>query len=172
MRKLSVLLAVVLASVSISSAQDWGVGARLGSGFQAVGQRYLYNGNYLEARLGMDWIYGDITADFSVLHVWNVANMDWTWEGNWFFDLGAGGFLGGAANYFVCGLQGMARLGYQFEDAPVSLSFDWSPSFGPEIAYGRLHYDTPLGDGNIRGSVSSFNARGLANLGLSFVYRF
>ena len=170
MRKLSVLLAVMFASATMAQAQDWGVGARLGSGFQAVGQRYLYNGNYLEARLGMDWIYGNITADFSMIHAWRVSRMNWTDEGQWFFDLGAGGFLGGAANYFVFGVQGMARLGYEFEDAPVALSFDWSPSFGPEVAYWR---EQALPGLTIpRGSASSFNARGLANLGFSCVYRF
>ena len=157
-------MAVVFASATMASAQDWGAGARLGAGFQAVGQRYLYNGNYFEARLGMDWIYGDITADFSVMHAWRVANMDWSHDGNWFFDIGAGVFLGGAANYFLCGLQGMGRVGYEFEDSPISLSFDWSPSIGPEIAYGRV--------GSTRVSAGQFNARGLANLGFSCIYRF
>ncbi len=161
MKKLSVLLVVVMASAASLSAQDWGFGGRLGSGLQAVGQRYLYNGNYIEARLGMDWIYGDITANFSAMHVWRVSNMDWSDEGNWFFDIGAGGFLGGASNYVVFGVQGMTRLGYQFENAPVSLSIDWSPAFGPEIAYARGFK-----------SVSRFNARGIANLGISCVYRF
>jgi hypothetical protein len=165
MRKLFVLLAVTVASVSVASAQDWGAGARMGSGFQAVGQRYFHNGNYVEARLGMDWIYGDITADFSMLYAWRVANMDWTYEGNWFLDIGAGAFFGGASNYFVFGAQGMGRLGYEFEDAPVSLAFDWSPSFGPEVLY------SPRVNGQ-RLSVSDFNARGLANFGLSFIYRF
>lgn len=165
MRKLLVLLAVTVASVSVASAQDWGVGARLGSGFQVVGQRYLHNDNYLEARLGMDWVYSDITADFSLMYVWNVANMDWTDEGNWFVDLGAGAFLGGASNYFVCGAQFMGRLGYEFEDAPIRLSFDWSPSFGPEIAY------SPRINGT-RVSVRDFNERGVANLGFTCTYRF
>ena len=169
MRKLTVLLAVMLVSTVALKAQDWGVGARLGSGFQAVGQRYLYDGGYIEARLGMDWIYGDITADFSVLRVWRGGYMNWTDEGQWFFDLGAGGFLGGAANYFVFGVQGLARLGYEFEDAPIALAFDWSPAFGPEIVYVRQSLP---GSNNVRGSASRFNARGIANLGLSCIYRF
>jgi hypothetical protein len=170
MKKFSVLMVALVASVTLASAQGWGIGGRLGSGVQAVGQLQLNSGNYLEGRLGMDWIYGDITADFSVLHVWNVANMDLTDEGNWFFDLGAGVFLGGASNYFVGGVQGMAKFGYTFEDYPVSIGLDWSPSFGPEVIYtpemnvGGIHVS--------RMSTSRFNGHGLANFGLSVVYRF
>lgn len=171
MKKLSVLLVALFASLSVSQAQEWGAGARLGSGFQAVGQRALYNGNYLEARLGMDWIYGDITAAFSVLHVWRVNDdLNWTDQGRCFFDLGAGGVIGGSANYLVFGAQGLARLGYQFEDSPVSLSFDWSPSIGPEIVY--LSRASLPGNAVPRGSISRFNARGLANFGVSCIYRF
>ncbi len=161
MKKLSVLLVVVFASVAMANAQDWAFGGRLGSGFQAVGQKYFYNNNYAEARLGMSWLYrGSVALDLSAMYVWNVANMDWTDEGYWFFDLGAGADLGGGNHYFFFGPQGMARLGYEFEGAPVRLSIDWSPSFGPGIS------SWP------GGSEAVFNTRGMANFGLSCVYRF
>ena len=35
------------------SAQEWGVGGRIGAGFQAQGEYYFENDNYIEARFGM-----------------------------------------------------------------------------------------------------------------------
>ena len=91
-----------------ASAQDWSIGGRVGSGFQAVGQ-YKYNGkNYIEARFGASWnnpvvstvittdndIYaseGRVMADFTLLHYWRAIEMDWTPRaGRWFFDAGVG----------------------------------------------------------------------------------
>jgi hypothetical protein len=119
----------------------------------------------------MGWAYGGITVDVSALYVWNVANMEWTpGYGNWFCDLGAGVNLGGASNFFHAGVQGMAKIGFEFDNAPIRLSLDWSPAFGPEVAYSRAQ---TVGDIVVpRVSVSSFNERGLVNLGLSCVYLF
>ena len=63
-----------------ASAQNWTVGGRIGSGFQAVGQYVFSNDNYVEARFGAYWANaGDtVPADFSVLYIWNVCNMDLT----------------------------------------------------------------------------------------------
>ncbi len=169
MKKLSVLLFVVLASATVASARDWGVGGRLGSGLEAVGQRYLWNGNYIEARLGMNWFYaGGLAMNLSAMHVWNVENMDWTWEGNWYFDAGVGAAVGGFRNYTFFGVQGMARLGYEFEDVPLRLAIDWSPAFGPEFVHGVYYMD---GQGRAK-TVSDFNVRGLGSFGVSCVYRF
>ena len=59
-----------------ASAQNWTVGGRIGSGFQAVGQYVFSNDNYVEARFGAYWANagGTVTADFSVLYNWNVCN--------------------------------------------------------------------------------------------------
>ena len=82
---------VALLCVSGAFAQDWKVGGRIGSGFQADAQ-YAYNGNdYLEARFGASWLDGGVTADFTVLHNWHILDMDWTPKaGTWFFDAGVG----------------------------------------------------------------------------------
>ena len=124
-----------------ASAQNWTVGGRIGSGFQAVGQYVFSNDNYVEARFGAYWANagGTVTADFSVLYNWNVCNMDWTPS---------------------AGVAGSAKLGIAFKGAPVRLSFDWSPAFGPGIAYW---------DG---GSHSEFNERALCNFGITCVYCF
>ncbi len=163
MKKLLVLLAVVTASASVASAQTWGVGARTGSwGFEALGQYAFANDNYVEARLGLSW-FGGFGVDFTALYNWNVANFDWTrGHGNWFLDVGAGLNVGGFAHYFTAGAAGMARLGYTFENFPLSLGFDWTPVIGVGSWYGKGYEH----------SKAHFNPWGLANLGISAVYRF
>ena len=87
--------------------------------------------------------------------------MDWTPSaGRWFFDAGAGINVGGKWHYAYVGVAGSAKLGIAFKGAPVRLSFDWSPAFGPGIAYW---------DG---GSHSEFNERALCNFGITCVYFF
>jgi hypothetical protein len=171
MKKLTVLLVVMFASITAGQAQGWAFGGRVGSGISAVGQRHFFNGNYIEGRVGMGWIHGGgITADIGAMHVWNIQNMYWTDEGRWFFDLGAGGNLSGANDYMFAGVMGMAKLGYTFEDAPVSISVDWSPTFGPEVYY--IYVDLEDSHHTFRASDRRFNARGIANIGVSCVYRF
>ena len=100
-----------------ASAQNWTVGGRIGSGFQAVGQYVFSNDNYVEARFGAYWANagGTVTADFSVLYNWNVCNMDWTPSaGRWFFDAGAGINVGGKGHYAYVGVAGSAKLGTSF----------------------------------------------------------
>jgi hypothetical protein len=163
MKRLIILIAVVFASASIASAQDykWSVGARVGTGFQAVGQYHLSDKNYVEARFGMDYAAGGLGADFSALYNWRIATPDWTpGQGSWFFDAGAGLRLGGAANVARIGVQGVAKLGYTFENVPLSLAFDFSPSFGPAISYGR------------GASSAGFDQWAICSLGLSCVYNF
>lgn len=179
MKKLLVLIAALVASASIASAQTWGVGGRVGSGFQAVGQYHLKNNNYVEARFGMSWcdsytgnFYGynisgtlGLCADFSALYMWRVAQPAWTNSGSWFFDTGAGLNVGGRANAAYVGVQGVAKLGYTFAGAPVSLAFDWSPTFGASILYGRYM-------GVNLGSHAGFDALGLADFGITCTYNF
>ena len=115
MKKLLLTLAMGLLAWS-ASAQNWTVGGRIGSGFQAVGQYVFSNDNYVEARFGAYWANagGTVTADFSVLYNWNVCNMDWTPSaGRWFFDAGAGINVGGKGHYAYVGVAGSAKLGLQ-----------------------------------------------------------
>lgn len=163
MKKLFVLIAAVLISASAVSAQDWGIGGRTGDGLQAVGQKYFANDNYVEARLGMNWVHPGICADFSALYYWHLFDWDWT-PGNWFLDAGAGLNVGGRANYVFLGAQGSAKFGYTFENIPLTLSVDWSPSFGPEIAYMKVLGQSFTG--------TAFHEQGLFNGGISCIYKF
>ncbi len=158
MRKLFVLLAVTVASVSVASAQDWGVGGRLSYGTQVIGQYVLPTDNYWEARLGVG-MNGNFGPEISVLHYWNVKNWDWT-PGNWFLDIGAGANTVISKNHMFLGAQFVGKFGYTFEDIPLSLSADFSPAIGPNIG---------LKDGY----KTEFWAGGLFyNWGISCVYRF
>lgn len=158
------LLVVVAAMFATGTfAQDWSAGLRVGSGLQAVGQYQVDSNNYVEGRLGMSWANygGDLTVDFTALYNWNLADFDWTPSvGAWFLDAGAGINVGGVSNYAYVGVALMARLGIKFNNAPFSLSIDWTPTFGPEIFYYK-------GD-----SAADFHAHGLANLGLTGTFYF
>lgn len=162
MKKIILIAALALGFAIAASAQDFRVGARIGSGFQ-VQAEYVYSGNnYFEGRFGMGWYHGGaLTADFTVLHNWNVCNMDWTPSaGQWFFDAGAGLTVGGRGHFVNLGVAGCAKLGIEFNDAPVRLSVDFTPAFGPAIGY-------------VKGASSAvFNEYGIANLGLSAVFSF
>ena len=177
MKKLLLLVAVLFVATT-SFAQDWSVGARVGSGLQAVG-KYNYNANnYIEARFGASWnnplVYSlrdeadiidfsrsRVMADFTLLHNWKIFTMDWTPSaGEWFFDAGVGVNVGGLQNYAYVGVAGMARLGFTFYDVPLTLAFDWTPTFGPGIVYEGKHSD------------AFFNELGLANLGISCTFNF
>jgi len=166
MKRLILLLAIIAASATGARAQGWAVGGRMGSGLQVVGQKYLTGGNYLEGRLGMGWNHGFSTSELSVLHMWHVNEMGWTRSGVWSFDAGLGAMFGGANNYFTCGVQGVARLAYELADVPVTFGIDWSPSFGPKV------YSVYPTGGDVRVTQSAFSGRGLANLGVTCIYRF
>lgn len=177
MKKIIVLF-VALFAVTATFAQDWSLGGRVGSGFQAVAQ-FKYDGsNYIEARFGSSWnnpvvanvyvaendidVYqGRVMADFTLLHNWHITEMDWTPRGGiWFFDAGVGVNVGGVAHYAYVGLAGMARLGFTFNNAPVTLALDWTPTFGPNIVYHKKYNN------------AHFNELGLANIGISCTYNF
>jgi hypothetical protein len=170
MKKLLVLMAtaVVFAGVTgVASAQDykWAVGGRVGTGFEAVGEYHLSDKGYIEGRFGMDYIIG-LGADFSALYNWRVITPNWTpGHGNWFFDAGVGLRVGGAAHVARIGVQGQAKLGYIFEHVPVGLAFDFSPSFGPAIVYGR--------DGNnVSRADVGFDVWSICSLGIACTYNF
>jgi hypothetical protein len=189
MKKLSVLLVVMAASVSVAVAQGVSVGVRTVSGLQAVAQFHVTSYSYIELRGGVSWLGGPVgnrlwpddfdhiddhddlhyaeyhtgaaTADFTALFNWNVANFDWTGgQGNWFLDVGAGLNFGGRQRYSYVGLAGMGRMGYTFEDFPLSLSLDWTPVLGPEFV--RYSKSTRTG----------FYWNGLANVGFTASWKF
>ena len=85
MKKILFALAFVLCAASVS-AQGWGLGARIGSGFQAQAEYTFSSNNYLEGRLGMGWNNpgANLNADLTLLYQWNIAQMDWT---PWFYNV-------------------------------------------------------------------------------------
>ncbi len=158
------LVIVAIFCVATVSAQKWAVGGRLGSGLQAVGEYHYSDKAYAEARFGMQYVAG-LSADFTLLHNWKVCTMDWTPSaGQWFFDAGVGVNVGGVANLAYVGVAGMAKLGIKFNNVPLKVSFDFSPSFGPYIAY--AHY---MG---ASAHAVGFFSYGICNLGVSAVYCF
>lgn len=162
MKRLLIAVAFILCAATVS-AQGWGVGGRIGSGLEVQGEYQFKSENYVEARFGMSWCHygGTITANFTLLHQWNIFNMDWTPKaGIWFFDAGAGINVGGREHYAYVGAAGSAKFGIKFNKVPIKLAIDWTPAFGPEILYGGGE------------SISEFYKHGLANFGISCVYNF
>lgn len=176
MKKIFLVLAAALCVATVSAqskfeqsvksaaqtvaSQKWSVGARVGSGFQAQAECFYSGKAYVEARLGMQYVAG-LSADFTILHNWNVCTMDWTPSaGQWFFDAGVGLNVGGVAHVAYLGVAGQAKLGIKFKAAPVRLALDFTPSFGPAIVY----------YGGDAGAI--FYKWGICNLGLSATYCF
>lgn len=170
MRKIALLLFATIFATS-AFAQQWSAGIRVGSGIQAVGQYHYNDKNYFEVRLGGSWNNEEIivdefnksrmNAEISIMHNWRLLDMDWTPDyGTWFVDAGVGINGGGRKYYGYGGVMGSARLGFTFFDVPLTVSVDWSPSFG---IYNR----------HIAGhSKTDFNSLGIANLGITCVYNF
>ena len=162
MKKIILALSFLFCAASVS-AQDFAVGGRVGSGFQAQAEYLFGNENYLEGRFGMSWCNkgAEIMADLTLLYQWNVTTMDWTPRaGEWFLDAGVGASVGGKAHYAYVGVAGGAKFGFRFNGAPIKLAVDWTPVLGPGIVYGG------------GASHAKFNGLGLVNLGLSCVYCF
>ena len=171
MMKRILLLFAAIAMATTSLAQGWSVGVRVGSTLQAVGQ-YQYNAsNHIEARIGVSWAsIGGSCSDISLLHNWRVKTMDWTPNaGEWFFDAGVGASINGHRNMTRFGVMGMARLGLKFKRVPLSLSLDYSPTFGPTI----YRHEYNLADGTPQTEhFSEFNFFGLYNGGFTLTYHF
>ncbi len=158
MKKLFVLIVMVVASVSVASAQGWGIGARLGTSEQVVIQKYLASDNYWELRAGYTLFHGG-GFDASLLYTWNLKNWDWT-PGNWFLDLGAGLNIGTGRNRLYLGVQAAGKFGYTLPNGRWSFSFDVSPSLGPNI-------------GLKKGYKTVFDwDRGILSSAISAVYKF
>ena len=165
------LLFVAIAMTTATFAQGWSVGVRAGSTLQAVGQ-YQYNrANYVEARVGVSWLsIGGSCSDVALLHNWRIKTMDWTPKaGEWFFDAGVGANVSGHRDLIRFGVMGMARLGVKFKRVPLSLSLDYSPTFGTST----YRYEYYLPDGTIQFAHSSeFNFFGLYNGAFTLTYSF
>lgn len=178
MRKLILSLAAVFCVLTVSAqTEKWSVGGRVGSGFQAVA---AYNGLgdvagkpfYLEGRFGMSWCNAgaSLMADFTAIAAWRCFEFGDCSAGGFFSDFGCGLNVGGREHNAYVGPCGLARVGFKFADAPVSLSLDWTPVFGAEVAYWGKQtvygYEIP------GGSTSQFYAYGLANIGVTCTFNF
>lgn len=178
MKKVFLVLVAVALCVSAASAQGklkqaaqtvasqkWSVGLRAGSTVQAVAECFYGDNTYVEGRFGMTALFGSannpVAADFTILHNWNCFNWDWTPSaGKWFLDAGAGLSVGGGAHTAYIGVAGNAKFGIKFNAAPIRLSVDWTPVFGPGFVYGKDYTDT------------YFHELNIANFGVSATYCF
>ena len=174
-------LLLVVASLFVTGAfaQDWSVGARAGSGFQAVGQYSLNQKNYVEARFGLNLAHC-ASADLTGLYNWRLVQWDWTPEaGTWFLDAGVGASVGGAKQYAYFGAAGMARFGFKFRKVPISLSIDYTPVIGLDFVGGADYNGSEAGYAPVETRAAAnkrtyvgFHEAGLWNSGITFTYTF
>lgn len=121
MKKLLVVL-VALFTVNVVSAQVNNVGLRFNGGIEIAGQYDLSKANYIEGRIGFG---GNI--NLTGIYTWHIKDFNWTPQfGKWFFDAGVGANLG-FGHSVNAAVVGSAKLGFKFNDAPVSLMFDVCP---------------------------------------------
>lgn len=156
MKKFLLIIAAAFC-VASASAQGWGLGARVNAGVQLQGEYQFASENYLEGRLGINFVNG-LNLDLTVIHQWNVCNWDWTPNaGKWFLDLGAGAqgalFLQEKCGVYA-GVVGDAKFGIKFNKVPIKLAVDYTPGLGLLMVDG----------GGLTGSFFNF--------GLSCVYCF
>lgn len=144
----------------------WGLGLRVGgiSVLNLVGYYNVTKRSYAQIRFGLALTEG-ICADFTALYNLRIANAEWTPSvGSWFFDAGVGINAGGRGWHSYVGAALMVRLGINFYKAPITLSFDYTPSIG------KISYDYDYHDRGRR--VSEFNEYGLINFGITCTYNF
>ena len=168
MKKILLALAFVLCAAS-ASAQGWALGARVTGGIQVQGEYQFENDNYIEGRLGLGLING-AGLDFTALHQWSVCQMEWTPRvGQWFFDAGVGASVGMASKYMYVGATGCAKLGIEFNTAPVKLALDYSPTIGPWVGGSKSSNSEGGTDTKV---YSGIRMAGFLNIGISCVYCF
>lgn len=151
----------------------WGLGLRVGgiSVLNLVGYYNVTKRSYAQIRFGLALsecilaLSECICADFTALYNLRIVNAEWTPSvGSWFFDAGVGINAGGHGWHSYVGAALMARLGINFYKAPITLSFDYTPSIGKGSydysAYGRNYHK------------SEFNLYGLINFGITCTYNF
>lgn len=180
MKKIFLVLAAMFCVATVSAQQKWAVGLRVGSGLQAQGEYSYADNRYVEARFGMGW-FGGLSADFTALHNWRVANWDWTpGAGTWFLDAGCGLNIGGhpyredyygvviKGSYAYFGVAGQVKFGLKFKKVPIRLAIDYTPVIGAEVASAKAKVEGEV----YKESASGFHGGGLGNFGISATYCF
>jgi len=141
MKRLIIMTALVLVSLS-AFAQPRAIGIRAGYGWDVSYQHTLGN-NFLEADLG---ISGALGFNLSAIYDFKLLQPKWTNKGIWCIYAGPGAtFQAKAArenrsSYTSILIGGQVGLEYAFEGAPINLSLDWRPMFGPMFSNGTTTF--------------------------------
>lgn len=129
MKKILVVLAAILATAVVASAQPRAIGIRAGYGAELSYQHTLGGNNFGELDLG--WSLGYFNAglayDFAIAPLGPLN-----------FYLGPQINLGFASSIFVMGAGAQIGLEYCFPTIPLQISLDWKPTFYfvPGTAFG------------------------------------
>ena len=130
MKKIILACVLLISSFGFANAQTSGaqseknaIGLRIGWGAEASYQRFLNNGNRIEADLGLDW-GGGINVAGTYQWVFDLSALSPGF--NWY--VGPGVALGLWDKNFAVGIIGSIGIEYNFA-IPLQLSLDWRPGF-------------------------------------------
>lgn len=143
MKKIILTAAVLVIASVCALAQPRAIGLRAGYGWDVSYQHNLGN-NFLECDLGLT---GGIGFSAAAVYDFKIAEPNWTKRGTWCFYAGPGvNFVGKTATqnsyaYTAILIGGQVGLEYGFEGAPINLSFDWRPMFGPGFYNGSTYFN-------------------------------
>lgn len=125
MKKLILLAAFAVASLTAVSAQDynWGVGVRLGGEMGGASVKYKFNSvNALEGILATPWKNGFMLTALYERYIPVIGK-------GFHFYYGAGAHVGSWAKKFALGVDGIVGLEYKLSNVPLAFSLDYKPNF-------------------------------------------
>ena len=119
---------------SAAPAAKWSLGLRAGLNAGLVAEYFYGQDTYIDGRLGVGYLGGNVTVEFDAYHNWNLYNWDWTPNaGSWYLDSGVGAFVGGMANRIHFGVAATVKFGIHFKKVPIRLALDVSPQLGVDV---------------------------------------
>jgi len=157
MRRIIIAAILIIGAAVAANAQPRAIGGRFGySGLEASYQHTLGGSNFIEADLGLDYIWG---IGFKTTGTYNfmIAQPAWTSRGEWGLYAGPGislGYVGDKVKYrnkaqngtsstytnfgkgFMLAVAAQAGLEYTFW-FPLQLSVDIRPYFGIHVFNGK-----------------------------------
>ena len=130
MKRFLLILIAVFASALVASAQPKALGLRVGMDCQLSYEHAVCMGDFVEADLGVEFIYGyAVGVNAAAAYNFMIAQPQWTKKGQWGFYAGPAlkaGYLW-VGGYLALGAQ--VGLEYNF-DFPLQVSLDLRPALG------------------------------------------
>lgn len=125
MKKIIVLIAAALLTVTAVSAQNykWAGGLRIGGDLVGMSVKHKFNsGSAVEGLFSYPWDNGFTFTGLYERHVPVISS-------GFSFYYGAGGHIGAWDHDFAIGVDAIVGLEYKVPAAPIAFSVDYKPAF-------------------------------------------